>query len=54
MFSTTIARSKGDQAGGFGIGERHARLGDALEPGGCRIALKHRCGLDRHEVAATR
>ena len=54
MFATAIARSKGDQAGGFGIGERHSRLGDGIQPGDGRIALEHRCGLDGREVAASR
>lgn len=54
MFATAIARSKGDQPGGFGIGERHARLGDAIESGGCCIALEHRCGFDRRDALRAR
>ena len=39
MLEPAVARPKRDQPRIFGIGERHARLGDALEPGGRRVAL---------------
>ena len=34
MLDAAVARAKRDQTRVFGIGERHARLGDPLEPGG--------------------
>ena len=41
MLEAAVARPKRDQTRVLGIGERHARLGDALQPGGRRVALEH-------------
>ena len=54
MFPAAIARSKCDQTSVLGISERHARLGDAFEPGSGRIIFEHRCSFDGGEVAALR
>ena len=54
MASAAIARSKRDQTSVLGISKRHARLGDAFEPGGGRIVFEHRCGFDGGEIAALR
>ena len=54
MFEAAVARAKRDQARVFGIGERDARLGDAFEPGGRRVALEHGGGIDDGEISAAR
>src|SRR5690349_11494380 len=54
MLPAAIARSKRDQTSVLGISKRHARLGDAFEPGGSRIVFEHRYGFDGGEIAALR
>jgi len=54
MFKAAVARAKRDQPRIFGIGERHAGLGDAFKPGGRRVALEDRGGIDDGKISAAR
>ena len=51
MFKAAVERPKRDQSGVLGIGERDARLSNALEPGGGSIALEDRNGIEAGEIS---
>ena len=52
MLGSTVARPKRDQAGVFSLGQRHPRLGDALEPCCRGVTAEHCLGIDSGEVPA--
>ncbi len=55
MLDAAVARAERDEAGVLGVGERHARLGDAGQSGCSRHRrLNTARGLDAGEIAAAR